>query len=157
MSLHLFDASASLSRVVFDADFAHEGGGMFLRSSQATLDEVTFDGNGVNIANGGGLSLSTSAVEVTRSVFTGNYTFHEGGAVAVATGSGATFVETTFVDNQATGAGGAGIYVSEGGVFVAVSDFAGNLPDDTYVAAGLSYTWGGDASFSCTAAGCEVR
>jgi hypothetical protein len=153
--LHLFDASASLTRVLFDADFAHEGGGMFLRSSQATLDEVTFDGNGVNIANGGGLSLSGSAVEVTRGVFTGNYTFHEGGAVAMTTGSGATFVETVFSENQATGAGGAGVYVGEGGLFVTVSDFAGNLPDDTYVSAGLSYTWGEGASFSCTASGCE--
>jgi len=100
------DGPVTLSRLtVRNGAGIGNGGGVFVTSSEATLDSVTVTGGIADGANGGGVYISGSTVTVRNSTITGNNANSRGGGI-YASASTVSIVGSTISGNQAPDGGG---------------------------------------------------
>ena len=119
----MYNAGKALLRnVVFSNNRGVEGGGMYNKSSDSTLDHVTFMGN-----QGSGMAIDDSSPTLIDVAFRMNHAINGGGAVIIGD-SQPVLINASFVANQAEKGGG--VYSANGGSPMLVNaTFVGNRGD----------------------------
>ena len=110
-ALYLSGSTLSLTdSAVTENDAVGSGGAVIMRSSDALIDNVTFDGNSSDGTVGGAIYQYSGSLTITDSAFTGNYTelYYDSYGGAIYSSSGAVSITgSTFSGNQANRYGGA--------------------------------------------------
>src|SRR5262249_32785274 len=102
------------------------GGGLFVFSGTATLNDCTVNGNTASAGNGGGISNPNGALTLNQCTLAGNFASGGGGAVGFGAGGGTVSVnQSTLSGNTAADLGG-GIYHAGGSLAVFNSIVTGN-------------------------------
>jgi cysteine-rich repeat protein/parallel beta-helix repeat protein len=84
------------------------GGGVWVRGTDITFANCTFENNHAN-DDGGGIYITTdSSVTISRCIFRDNTASHNGGGLAVRRDAHVVVQDSLFVSNGAAGLGGAG-------------------------------------------------
>lgn len=131
---------------LFAANAGDHGGAMQIDSTSAVV--IANTGFTTNMAaSGGGLDYGGSGpsetLELDSVTFSGNYAYHAGGGLHVNSSTSETVavINCVFEDNETHDHGGALTFMSDGGVFTAVTtDFRGNI--SSYGGAVYAYVQG---------------
>jgi hypothetical protein len=119
--------SSTISNMIFRANTAINGGGLFINAGNPTVTNVTFINNATTSSGAGLFNMGSANPTLNNVKFSGN-TCGNGGGLYVNSGT-VTVNNGVFSSNTATGPlGGGGMYVSNGGANAVLNKvvFSGN-------------------------------
>ena len=119
-------SNATLTNVTFNGNSGDRGGGMMLvNSSSPTLTNVTFNGNSAGNGSGGGMWISSASPMLTNVAFNGNSTIAGGGGLFIGSSGSPILTNVTFSGNSAD-RGGAIAVGGAGSLALTNITFSGN-------------------------------
>ena len=153
----LATTTATLSTTTFDGNITGvgDGGAVFADSCSLDITDTTVQ-DGIASGDGGGLAVVDSDLTTDGLVLTGNRANGSGGGLAFDSAQFATLDGGSCTLNTATTGGGIWMRgLSTGGLRARSVDFSANSPSAAHSDdAGVAYTYGTAATFTCGPTGC---